>query len=850
MRDFFYISWSSAVKSVIGTDKSRLLWLPLFIAFTTANPAYSVAQIKSIGKIITYRKIPGGIEGQTPTTIFDIHAYSDNIIRVRVSKNKSFNSVSYALASNQVPLFGKVMIEDKTNDILLSTNTIDIDIEKSPSLRIVFKNKSGDVINEDVSGEGFGTTISGDKVSIYKKLQEGERFVGLGEVLGNLDKRGLGFTLNNTDTYKYGDPRLSMYCSIPFFIGLHHRQVYGIFYNNTFKTLFNFGLSTPFTSVNMDGGDADYFFIYDTSVAKIIEHYTFLTGRMPLPPKWGLGYHQSRCSYYPQEKVKTIAETFRKKNIPVDCIVLDADYLQDYEPFRINTSRFPNMKGLADDLAKMNIELTASVNPGIKIDSTYKAHIDGLKKDVFVKYSNGSLFVADIAPSTNHFVDFTNPKGRQWWIDEMKFLPDNGIHGYWNDMNEPAVGGSYLPDNLLFDFEGRKANATEAKNIYGMQMARSSYESAIKYGNGKRPFVLTRSAFAGVQRYSAVWSGDNTASDEGLLNSILLNNQMGLSGISFVGDDLGGYIGDGTKDLFKRWMEVGIFSPFVRNHKEFFATANEPWSYGEEAEAISKTNIGFRYRLMPYVYSKFYEASQTGMPVARSLCINYPFDNKVYDNIYQYEFLFGDALMVVPVTTQELNKKIYLPKGEWFNLYTDEVMNGEKEWMQPVPIYQLPLYIKASSIIPMQSLVQSTKEKPSDTLFLQVYNGNDKNVFVYYEDDGSSMGYQKGDYCKRNIEFNPGKRQLLITKQEGTFNSIFKYVQIIFHGFGTMPDNVRKNNSSIGLQNCNFKLLDPLEGLSDLYDAGMYQQLRNNQKMATCKTTTINYSSGEIDLQW
>jgi alpha-glucosidase len=150
----------------------------------------------------------------------------------------------------------------------------------------------------------------------------------------------------------------------------------------------------------------------------------------------------------------------------------------------------------------------------------------------------------------------------------------------------------------------------------------------------------------------------------------------------------------------------------------------------------------------------------------------------------------------------------------------------------------------------MQSLVQSTKEKPSDTLFLQVYNGNAKNTFIYYEDDGSSMGYQKGDYCKRNIELNPGKKQLLITKQEGTFNSIFKYVQIIFHGFGPMANNIRINNTSTELQNCNFKLLDALEGLSDLYDAGTYRQLQNNQKMATCKTTTINYSSGEIYLQW
>jgi alpha-glucosidase len=383
----------------------------------------------------------------------------------------------------------------------------------------------------------------------------------------------------------------------------------------------------------MDGGDADYFFMYDESVAKVIEHYSSLTGKMQLPPKWSIGYHQSRCSYYPQEKVAWIAETFRKKKIPLDCIVLDADYQQGYQPFRVNKQRFPDMPGLAASLAKMNIELTASVYPGVKIDSTYESYTDGLKKDVFVKYADGSLFKTEIAPLPVYLPDYTNPATRAWWVDKMKWLPDNGIHGYWNDMNEPAVAGSYLPDNLVFNFDGHTTNAQEAKNVYGFQMARSSYESAVKYGNGRRPFVLTRSAFAGVQRYSAVWSGDNTASDEGLLSGVLLNSQMGLSGIPFVGPDLGGYIGDGTKDLFKRWIEVGVFSPFLRNHKGFFTPANEPWSYGEEIEAIAKTFIEFRYRMMPYVYAAFYEASQTGMPIARSLCINYPFDDKVFDNV-------------------------------------------------------------------------------------------------------------------------------------------------------------------------------------------------------------------------
>lgn len=840
------------ILSVSGKEvfKKTLRVVGMLLCMLKLSSVDSYAQIKNIGKIISYKKIPSGIEGKTATAIFDVHAYSDNIIRVRVSKNKAFNNFSYALVDNKIPGVN-IQTKEQGDNIILSTSAIDVAIEKTPSFRVIFKNKKGDIINEDVKGESFGTTFIGDKVSIYKKLQEGERFVGMGEALGNLDRRGTGVTLNNTDTYKYGDPRLSMYVSIPFYIGIHHQQVYGLFYNNSYKSFFNFGLSTPdFTSVNMDGGDADYFFMYDQSVPKIIEHYTSLTGRINLPPKWSIGYHQSRCSYYPQERVEWIAKTFRDKKIPLDCIVLDADYQQGYQPFRVNKSRFPDMPALAASLAKQNIELTASVYPGVAIDSSYHSYVDGLKKDVFVKYANGSLFNTEIAPVKCYLPDYTNPNTRQWWKDKMKWLPDNGIHGYWNDMNEPALGGSYLPDNLLFDFDGKNANALEAKNVYGFQMARSSYEAAMQNSPDRRPFILTRSGFAGVQRYSAVWSGDNTASDEGLLSSVLLNSQMGLSGLSFCGHDIGGFIGDGNKELYRRWIEVGVFSPFCRNHKGCGGPAGEPWAYGDEAEAISKAFIEYRYRLLPYVYAAFYEATQTGMPIARSLAINYPHDDKVYDNTYQYQFLFGNDILVTPLTSTETTKKIYLPKGDWYNIYTDEKSAGEKELQEDVPAYQLPVYVKASAVIPMQSVVQSSKDLPTDTLYLHLYNGKEKNTFVYYEDQGDGTDYKNGGFCKRVFSFDPVVKEFQLSKQEGNFKSIFRKIKLVLHGFDENLSSISINNKVQQLYQQNEKVLDGLQYLSDIYDAGYYQSLRAAEKMKVQKTVTIDNDSNSIDIKW
>jgi alpha-glucosidase len=800
------------------------------------------------GKIVSYKKITSGIEGRLTNAIFDVHVYNDNIIRVRVSKNKTLNNFSYALVDTTLPSFNDITVEDKGNIISLSTKMIVAEIQKQPFFKITFKDKNENIINQDIDDNG--TSFTGDKVTVYKRMQESEHFVGMGEALGNLDRRGTGITLNNTDNYKFGDPRVPMYSSIPFYMGIHHDIIYGIFFNNSYKSFFNFGLSTPFTSVSFDGGDVDYFFLYDTSVAKIIEHYTSLTGRMQLPPMWSLGYQQSRCTYYPQDKVMWIAETFRGKQIPLEGIVLDADYQYSYEPFRTNTKRFPDLLKLSSHLAKMNIELTASVYPGVNIDSSYDSYNDGLKKDVFIKTSDGKVFQTEIAPLKVHLPDYTNPKTRQWWIDKMKWMQDNGINGYWNDMNEPAVGGSYLPENLAFDFDGRKATAAEAKNVYGFQMARSSYEAALKYRNGQRPFVLTRSGFAGVQRYSAMWSGDNTASDEGLLTSVLLNNQFGLSGVPFVGDDLGGYIGDGSKSLYTRWIEVGIFSPYCRNHREFFGAANEPWAYGEEAEAISKTYIGFRYKLMPYIYSAFYEASQTGMPIARSLCIDYPFDDQVYDHNYQYEFLFGNDMLVVPLTSKETCKKIYLPQGDWYNIYTDEKITGAKEFSQEVPTFELPIYINGPAIIPLQSLVQSTKEKPSDTLFVHIYNGAEKNVFTYYEDDGKTFNYKKGDYCKRNIEFDGSKKQIIFEEQQGSYNSQFRHVRLILHGFDETMKNISVNGQQYEVTSSNERIFNPLDNLDDIYDKESYKAMMNAISAPPVKTVTIANSSQAINITW
>jgi len=821
--------------------------LPVLLLALLAPAAVSAA---NLGAVVSYEKTAHGIAGRTAGAEFTVDVYSPHVIRLRVTPQGSTRNDGYALTSNDPPAFTEFNVEATDASVLVRTSGITADVALRPDLHVTFKDAAGNVINEDLPGKELGITRIGDKITVYKRLQEGERFIGMGEQLGNLDRRGSVITLRNTDYYRYDDPKVPMYVSIPFFMGLHHGKAYGLFFNNSYRSVFNFGASNRrFASASFDGGSLDQFFIHDASVGKIIEHYTALTGRMPLPPRWSLGYQQSRCSYYPESQVKFIADTFRAKRIPIDGITLDADYLHQYQPFRINQERFPDLRRLADTLRAMNIELTASVNPGIAIDDTYEQYRDGLKQDVFLRYADGERWVADIAPNTNHFVDFSDPRGRRWWIDNMKLYQELGIHGLWNDMNEPAIDGQAIPDNVVFDFDGQKTSALEAQNYYGMLMARAAFESAEQYGGNRRPFVLSRSGFAGIQRYAAVWSGDNQAKDEHILLGALLVNQMGLSGVPFTGPDLGGYIGDGNKDLFRRWVEVGVFAPYLRNHRGPYTAANEPWAYGEEVEAIAKAYIGFRYALMPYLYSTFYEATQTGMPIARSLAIDHPFDANVYNTAFQHQFLFGPGLLVNPMTSQERSKSTWLPAGDWYDLFTDERLAGGRAVSADYAGHRIPIFAKASAIIPMHGNVQSTRDDPGPVLTVHVWNGAAPNEFVYYDDDGETLDYRKGKFRKRVIAFDPVARKLTFSRAEGDFAARFRRIRLVLHGFGAVR-GATVNGTAADVQSQVVRMLDPLEALSDVYwDKTHFENLRLQEPMKPQATLEFD-DAPEVVVRW
>ena len=350
-------------------------------------------------------------------------------------------------------------------------------------------------------------------------------------------------------------------------------------------------------------------------------------------------------------------------------------------------------------------------------------------------------------------------------------------------MNEPAVWGQHVPDLVQAGYDGNETTMRQAHNVYGMQMARGTFEGTESLFHGARTFVLTRAAYSGIQRYAAVWTGDNAPSDNHMLLAVRLVNSMGLAGIAFAGPDIGGFSGDATPELFQRWLSIGVYTPFFRNHKENGMKRQEPWSFGEDVEEVSRAAINHRYEMLPYLYSAFYQSSQSGLPVARTLAIDYSFDEHVYWDQYQNEYLFGDNLLIAPVASTEKYVKVYFPEGEWYRYGSDSLYEGSTSAVVESPLTDLPVFVKAGGILPLQSVIQCTQETPSDTLHLHVFSGKAGTSFMYYEDDGKTLDYKKGVYYKRIISFNPGQKQIVLHEAEGGFTTKFKKIDLILHDF-------------------------------------------------------------------
>lgn len=744
---------------------------------------------RAIGDLVRQEESESGIVLQTNDAVLEVQVWAPKVVRVRAQRlevdrvNSEFSDVSYAVSAQPVPGLHKIIPGEK--ELRIQTENIDLQVQTHP-LRLSFFDRQGRLLGAD--DPAFGISWMGTEVTNYKVIQPGERFIGMGEKGGGLDRRGSSYEHWNTDAFAYGPDTDPLYTSTPFYIGVLEGRCYGIFLDNSHRTTFNFGASNErFSFFSSPDGDLDYYFIAGDSVAEVVQSYTWLTGRMQLPPLWSLGYQQCRYSYYPDHQVLNVARTFREKKIPADVIYLDIHYMDAFKIFTWHPEHFPHPKKMIDELKAMGFRVVIIVDPGIKREEGYAAYESGLEGDHFVKYPDGTPYHGQVWPGWSAFPDFTRARTREWWGEQFDVYVDAGVEGFWNDMNEPTAWGHSIPDLIEFDYEGEGATHKEARNIYGMQMARATEAGVSKLMPGKRPFILTRAAFSGIQRYSAVWTGDNTASDEMMLAGVRLVNSLGLAGVSFSGYDLSGFFGECGPDLFARWIAIAAFSPFFRGHSMVNSRRSEPWSFGEATEAIARNYIELRYRLLPYLYGAFRESVENGMPVSRSLAFYWPHDPKIYDTTYGNQYLFGQSLLVAAVDSRQHLHKVYLPEGDWYDFFTDQYHPGGQEICFEADLEKLPVFVRAGALIPMQSVVQNVTEKPDEVLEIHVYPGEGE-ALDYYEDDGESHAHQGGEYYRRSFRFDAAQSRYVISAVTGTYRSRFARVRLCFHALADAPD--------------------------------------------------------------
>ncbi len=753
-------------------------------------------------------------------------ALTPTMFRLRYALEGQFMpDFSYAIDEAFQPEIPELYFQEFEEYYAIATFEMTCQIMKE-GLLVNFFDKNGHVISEDEDGfylrESLLEGVS--HIKLTKKAPKGKMFFGLGDKASALNLRGKAYENWCTDAFGFTDETDHLYRAIPFYQALHEGLGYGIFLDNSYKTRFSFDRKgNKVSSFSANGGEMNYYFIFGPELTSVTKQYLNLTGKPELPPLWSLGFHQCKWSYYPDNKVREIAKEFRKREIPCDAIYLDIDYMDEFRCFTWNNDFFPTPAKLIKDLKEDGFDTVVMIDPGIKVDTNYWVHQEGIKGNHFCRRDDGMLMKGPVWPSECHFPDFTNPKTRDWWSTLYKELvQDIGVSGFWNDMNEPAIfkiNYKTFPDSVRHNYDGHNCSHKKAHNIYGMQMSRASLDGVKALRPEKRPFLLTRATFSGGQRYAALWTGDNLATWEHLHIANIQSQRMSISGFSFVGSDIGGFAENPTGELFVRWLQLGVFHPLMRvhtmgNHLDGGAPIDpievakmeasgevqdqEPWSFGDEFTPLAKRAIELRYQLLPYLYTAFRQYVEDGEPVLKPLSF---YDQKDrFATEFEEAFIFGNQILVCPVSSPDTRaKQVYLPKNDWYEYWTNELYEGQQEVNVAAPLDKIPFFIQAGTILPIAPVMQFTNERPIDIMTLNVYYKKGKTDSELYQDAGDGYDYTSGNYTLHLLELDATEKTAII-KQNKAGNLIPSYqFQLNFIGFPFEITNCELDGTTIAV---------------------------------------------------
>jgi alpha-glucosidase len=655
-------------------------------------PRPQTGQTDRPGCLISAETDSSGGTFQFENARLEIRCLTDDM--ARITWHRGSLPEPYALTGGDFP---GVKAEISSGADMWSLHSPGLRVEVDHAGGLKFLGERGNLVRSDAP-----PSWSGRSTTLVSPLNEGEGIFGMGERTWPLNLRGhkcRNYNAEPMGAYTRGDDPL--YVGVPVFMGLHDDGSYLVFVENSFESTFDF--SSDATITLQDG--ALRYYVTVGPPETLLANYSRLTGRAPLPPRWALGYHQCRWSYKDDKEVRELVAGFEARDLPLSVVHLDIHYMDGYRVFTVDKERFPDLPALTAELAEKGIETVAIIDPGIKTDSAYDVYRTGLEKDVFCKLPDGTEARGPVWPGTCAFPDFTKPAARKWWAEHYDRLTRWGISGIWHDMNEVAVFASWgektLPACVKHDFEGRSGTHAEAHNLYGLLEARAGFEGLRAAAPDKRPWILSRSGWAGLQRYAWTWTGDCESDWWTLGQSIRIALAMGLSGIPYNGPDIGGFGGNPSPELFTRWFQAGAFLSFFRTHCAVFAPRREPWVFGEPTLSICRDFLRLRYRLLPYWYSLADLHSKTGAPLLRPMFWEDPL-NVDLRNVDD-QFMVGEQMLVAPVMSPgQTSREVLLPSGQWFDFWTDELFAGDSIVSVNTPLEQMPVFIRAGAVIPME----------------------------------------------------------------------------------------------------------------------------------------------------
>ncbi|QEN06364.1 DUF5110 domain-containing protein [Thiospirochaeta perfilievii] len=633
---------------------------------------------------------------------------------------------------------------------------------------------------------------------------------GLGENVGGINKRGSLYESFCSDDFDHTPDKSSLYAAHNFILIDGDKQI-GLFFDYPGKIAFDIGYThKDILSITSEKSNIDIYIIEGDNLLHIVQKFRNAIGQSYVPPKWAFGFQQSRWSYPNDKSITEVADNFRRNKIPCDAIYMDIDYMEDYKNFTIDKTKFPNFPNFVKEMKNKGFRLVPIIDAGCKKEDGYDICEEGLENNYYCVDKNGKPFVGAVWPGKVHFPDFLNPDTREWFGDKYSGLIEQGIEGFWNDMNEPAIfysedglqkafdkiediKGQNLDIYSFFDLkstmlsisnsmddyksfyhnvDGEMVNHYDVHNLYGYNMTRAASDSFSSNYPDKRFLLFSRASYVGMHRYGGIWTGDNKSWWEHLELSIKMMPSLNMVGFLYSGADVGGFGCNSNSELVTRWTQFGIFTPLLRNHAALGTRLQEPFSFDSETTDILRNTLNFRYALIPYIYSEFMKSSKTGDMYIKPLSFEYrdEISRRVEDQL-----LVGDSLMVAPIyKANTFGRNVWLPEdmllwkvNKYNNIEGLKIAPSGFNYID-VDIDEIPLFIKRDRILILGEHGENVAAINSDEITLIAFVDNCA-TYKLYDDDGETNQYKAGIFSELIITISKRDDELfnIETKTNG-----------------------------------------------------------------------------------